>query len=146
MGMTETIENAASNWGVTQDVLHANLLEGFSLYEHASSDPIRVKFVNGSPRSFTPPTGYTLTAHYPVGNFRRPAETEVNFNPDSTPEMGGQLGSYTAPASHAFGDDIDPGATDQGFARQAASKEDRFAIFAEAQTGGNLTTIERWTT
>jgi hypothetical protein len=145
-GNDGTIENAASNWGVTQDVLHANLLEGFSLYEHASSDPIRVKFVNGSPRSFTPPTGYTLTAHYPVGNFRRPAETEVNFNPDSTPEMGGQLGSYTAPASHAFGDDIDPGATDQGFARQAASKEDRFAIFAEAQTGGNLTTIERWTT
>jgi hypothetical protein len=145
-GNDGTIENAASNWGVTQDIFHANLLEGFSLYEHASSDPIRVKFVNGSPRSFTPPTGYTLTAHYPVGNFRRPAETEVNFNPDSTPEMGGQLGSYTAPASHAFGDDIDPGATDQGFARQAASKEDRFAIFAEAQTGGNLTTIERWTT
>jgi hypothetical protein len=141
-----TIENAASNWGVTQDVLHANLLEGFSLYEHASSDPIRVKFVNGSPRSFTPPAGYTLTAHYPVGNFRRPAETEINFNPDSTPEMGGQLGSYTAPAAHAFGDDMDPGVTDQGFARQTASKEDRFAIFAEPQTGGNLTTIERWTT
>jgi hypothetical protein len=60
--------------------------------------------------------------------------------------MGGQLGSYTAPASHAFGGDMDPGATDQGFARQTASKEDRFAIFAEAQTGGNLTTIERWTT
>jgi hypothetical protein len=145
-GNDATIENAVSNWGVTQDVFHANLLEGFSLYEHASSDPIRVKFVNGSPRSFTPPTGYTLTAHYPVGNFRRPAETEINFNPDSTPEMGGQLGSYTSPAAHAFGDDMDPGATDQGFARQTSSKEDRFAIFAEAQTGGNLTTIERWTT
>jgi hypothetical protein len=144
-GNDGTIENAASNWGVTQDVFHANLLEGFSLYEHASSDPIRVKFVNGSARSFTPPTGYTLTGHYPAGNFRIPAETEINFNPDSTPEMGGQLGSYTAPAAHAFGDDMDPGATDQGFARQTASKEDRFAIFAEPQTGGNLTTIERWT-
>jgi hypothetical protein len=141
-----TIENAVSNWGVTQDVLHANLLEGFSLYEHASSDPIRVKFVDGSARSFTPPAGYTLTGHYPAGNYRIPAEAEVNFNPDSTPEMGGQLGSYTAPAAHAFGDDIDPGATDQGFARQSTSREDRFAIFAEAQTGGNLTTIERWTT
>ena len=145
-GNDGTIENAASNWGVTQDIFHANLLEGFSLYEHASSDPIRVKFVNGSPRSFTPPTGYTLTAHYPVGNFPRPAETEINFNPDSTPEMGGQLGSYTAPAAHAFGDDMDPGATDQGFARQTASREDRFAIFAEPQTGAALTTIERWTT
>jgi hypothetical protein len=145
-GNDGTIENAVSNWGVTQNVFHANLLEGFSLYEHASSDPIRVKFVNGSPRSFTPPTGYTLTAHYPIGNFRTPAETEINFNPDSTPEMGGQLGSYTALAAHAFGEDIDPGATDQGFARQTASKEDRFAIFAEPQTGGNLTTIERWTT
>ena len=145
-GNDGTIENAASNWGVTQDVLHFNLLEGFSLYEHASSDPIRVKFVNGSPRSFTPPAGYTLAAHYPAGSFRIPAETEINFNPDSTPEMGGQLGSYTAPAAHAFGDDMDPGATDQGFARQASSKEDRFAIFAEAQTGGNLTTIEKWTT
>jgi hypothetical protein len=39
--MTGPLKNAASNWGVTQDVLHANLLEGFSLYEHASSDPIR---------------------------------------------------------------------------------------------------------
>jgi hypothetical protein len=143
-GNDGTIENAASNWGVTQDVFHANLLEGFSLYEHASSDPIRVKFVNGSPRSFTPPTGYTLTGHYPAGNFRVPAETEINFNPDSTPEMGDQLGSYTAPAAHAFGDDMDPGATDQGFARQTASKEDRFAIFPEPQTGAALTTIERW--
>ena len=44
-GNDGTIENAASNWGVTQDIFHANLLEGFSLYEHASSDPIRVKFV-----------------------------------------------------------------------------------------------------
>ena len=145
-GNDGTIENAASNWGVTQDVLHSNLLEGFSLYEHASSDPIRVKFVNGSLRSFTPPTGYTLTGHYPAGNYPIPAETEINFNPDSTPEMGGQLGSYTAPAAHAFGDDMDPGATDQGFARQTASREDRFAIFAEPQTGAALTTIERWTT
>jgi hypothetical protein len=145
-GNDGAIENAASNWGVTQDVLHANLLEGFSLYEHASSDPIRVKFVNGSLRSFTPPTGYTLTGHYPAGNYPIPAETEINFNPDSTPEMGGQLGSYTAPAAHAFSDDIDPGATDQGFARQSTSREDRFAIFAEPQTGAALTTIERWTT
>ena len=136
----------ASAWGATQDEFHYNILNGFSLYEHASTAAIRVPFVNGSARSFTPPTGYTLTAHYPVRNFRRPAETEINFNPDSTPEMGGQLGSYTAPAAHAFGDDMDPGATDQGFARQATGKEDRFAIFPEAQTGGNLTTIERWTT
>ena len=134
----------ASAWGAAQDVFHYNILNGFSLYEHASTAAIRVPFVNGSPRSFTPPAGYTLTAHYPAGSHPIPAETEINFNPDSTPEMGGQLGSYTAPAAHAFGDDIDPGATDQGFARQATGKEDRFAIFAEAQTGGNLTTIERW--
>ena len=136
----------ASAFGATQDDFHYNILNGFSLYEHASTAAIRVPFINGSSRSFTPPTGYTLTGHYPVGSFRTPAETEINFNPDSTPEMGGQLGSYTALAAHAFGEDIDPGATDQGFARQTASKEDRFAIFAEPQTGGNLTTIERWTT
>jgi hypothetical protein len=136
----------ANAWGATQDEFNYNFLNDFSLYEHASTAAIRVPFVNGSPRSFAPPTGYTLTAHYLVGNFPRPAETEINFNPDSTPEMGGQLGSYTAPAAHAFGDDMDPGATDQGFARQTSSKEDRFAIFAEPQTGGNLTTIERWTT
>ena len=58
--------------------------------------------------------------------------------------MGGQLGSYAAPAAHEFGDDMDPGAADQGFARQTISKEDRFAIFAEPQTGAALTTIERW--
>ena len=136
----------ASAWGATQDEFHYNILNGFSLYEHASTAAIRVPFVNGSARSFTPPTGYTLTAHYPAGNYRIPAEAEINFNPDSTPEMGGQLGSYTAPVSHAFGDDMDPGATDQGFVRQTSSKEDRFAIFAEPQTGAALTTIERWTT
>lgn len=95
----------------------------------------------------TPTTGpYGITLNNPSGNYHNNAETEINFNPDSTPEMGGQLGSYTAPAAHAFGDDMDAGATDQGFARQTSDKEDRFAIFAEPQTGADLTTIQNWTT
>jgi hypothetical protein len=77
----------ASAWGATQDDFHYNTLNGFSLYEHASTAAIRAPFVNGSARSFTPPTGYTLTAHYPAGSHLIPAETEINFNPDSTPEM-----------------------------------------------------------
>jgi hypothetical protein len=94
----------------------------------------------------TPTTGpYGITLNNQSGNYHNNAETEINFNPDSTPEMGGQLGSYTAPAAHAFGDDMDSGATDQGFARQTSSKEDRFAIFAEPQTGAALTTIQNWT-
>ena len=28
-----------------------------------------------------------MTAHYPSGNYHNNAETEINFNPDSTPEM-----------------------------------------------------------
>jgi hypothetical protein len=142
-GNDGTIENAVTNWGVTQDVLHFNLLEGFSLYEHASSDPIRVKFVNGSSRSFTPPTGYTLTGHYPAGSDLIPAETEINFNPDSTPEMGSTQLGFTVPAAHEFGDVLP--SYYKMFSRKTDTSEDRFIVFKDALYNTDLTRIRQYT-
>ena len=142
-GNDGTIENAVTNWGVTQDVLHFNLLEGFSLYEHASSDPIRVKFINGSARSFTPPTGYTLTGHYPAGSDLIPAETEINFNPDSTPEMGSTQLSFTVPAAHKFGDVLP--SYYKMFSRKTDTSEDRFIVFKDALYNTDLTRIRQYT-
>lgn len=78
----------ANVWAATQDAYHFNILDGFSLYEHASTAAIRWPFKNGVAKSFTPPTGYTLTAECPfIDGFRNRAETEFDYNPDSTPEM-----------------------------------------------------------
>jgi hypothetical protein len=139
-----TIENAASNWGVTQDLVHSNLLEGFSLYEHASSDPIRVPFgSDGQPLSITPPTGYSKTSDYYAGDYHNDAETTVDFDPDSTPEMGATQLGITVPSAHAFGDAFT--ASDQIFSRQRTKTEDRFLVFTEAQTGSALTNIQKYT-
>lgn len=84
---TLTSATLSSAWGTTQDSFHYNILNGFSLYEHSSTAAIRVPFVNGVYRSFSPPSGYSLTAHYPAGKKYIPAETTIDFDPDSTPEM-----------------------------------------------------------
>jgi len=100
-----TITKAVNNWGVTQDLVHSNLLNGFSLYEHASSDPIRVPFDStGNPISITPPTGYTLTGHFPSGSYHNNAEAEIDFNPDSTPEMTNIYTEsvFNGTSSHAY--------------------------------------------
>jgi hypothetical protein len=50
----------------TQDVFAANFEFGFSLYEHATLDPIRVPYgENGSLLTITPPSGYTKTSDNP---------------------------------------------------------------------------------
>lgn len=138
------IENAASNWSNTQDVYHSNLLNGFSLYEHASSDPIRVPFdVSGNPISITPPTGYTLTRHYPAGSSYKKAETTIDLDPDSTPEMGASQLGTTVPSAHAFGDAW--AASTQIFSRQRLTTEDRFVIMTAVQSGSALATIQKYT-
>jgi hypothetical protein len=139
-----TIENAVSNWGATQDIVHSNLLNGFSLYEHASSDPLRVPFDStGNPISISPPTGYTLTGHRPAGAYHNDAETKIDFNPDSTPEMGVTQLGITVPAAHGFGDVFAD--SDQVFSRQRTATEDRFLVMTEAQIGSGLAIVENYT-
>lgn len=76
-------------WANTQDLVHNNLLSGgYSLYEHATSDPILVPYgSNGQPLSITPPTGYTLTEDRPSGRWHNGAETKVNTNYTPDPEL-----------------------------------------------------------
>lgn len=71
----------------TQDLYHANLLQGYSLYEHATSNPIKVPYSNGSPLAITPPTGYTLTEDRPSGKYHNGAETLWMPNPLNDPEL-----------------------------------------------------------
>ncbi len=78
-----------------------NLLNGYSLYEHATSNPLRIPYDNlGNPIPITPPTGYTKTGDFPAGVGHNGAEVSVkapqvkelfdadinNFLFDATPE------------------------------------------------------------
>lgn len=71
----------------TQDLYHRNLLIGYSLYEHATSDPIHVPYSNGSPLTITPPTGYTLTEERPSGKWHNGAYTSWKPNANNDPEL-----------------------------------------------------------
>ena len=133
----------ANAWGATQDEYHYNLLNGFSLYEHASTADIRWPFKNGAVKTLTPPTGYSKTSDNPAGNYHNNAETLIDLDPDSTPEMGATQLGITVPASHAFGDAF--AASTQIFSRQRTLTEDRLVVMPEAQTGSALATIQRYT-
>lgn len=74
-------------WANTQDLYHTNILSGYSLYEHTTSDPIKVPYTSGAPSVITPPSGYTLTENRPAGKYHNGAETKVNTNPLSDPEL-----------------------------------------------------------
>jgi hypothetical protein len=66
-----------------QNVFHYNILQGYSLYEHATSDSIKVPYgSDGQPLTITPPTGYTLTEHRPAGKYHNGAESSWQPNPD----------------------------------------------------------------
>jgi hypothetical protein len=133
----------ANAWGATQDEYHYNIASGFSLYEHASTAAIRWPFQSGAAKSFTPPTGYTLTGDRPASSYHNDAETQIVFNPDSTPEMGVTQLGITVPAAHGFGDAFAD--SDQVFSRQRTATEDRFLVMTEAQTGSGLAIVENYT-
>jgi hypothetical protein len=133
----------ANAWGATQDEYHYNILNGFSLYEHASTAAIRWPFKNGSVKTLTPPAGYSKTSDNYAGDYHNDAETTVDFDPDSTPEMGPTQLGITVPSAHAFGAAFT--ASDQIFSRQRTKTEDRFLVFTEAQTGSALTNIQKYT-
>ena len=84
--VTEVVSNTSysvinpnsSQWqqDTTGQLLSYNLLNGYSLYEHATLDPIIIPFDNsGNSVFYTPPTGYTKTGDYPANNGSNGAET-----------------------------------------------------------------------
>ena len=79
----------------------------------------------------------------PSDPYRNRAETLIDLDPDSTPEMGATQLGITVPASHAFGDTF--AASTQIFSRQRTLTEDRFVVMPEAQTGSALSTIQKYT-
>lgn len=79
----------------------------------------------------------------PSNSYRNRAETLIDLDPDSTPEMGATQLGITVPVSHAFGDAF--AASDQIFSRQSTLTEDRFVVMPEAQTGSALATIQKYT-
>lgn len=65
-------------WGGAQPYIHDAILNGYSLYEKASSRDIYVPYsVLGSPLSITAPAGYTKTADYPAIDWHNGAPTSV---------------------------------------------------------------------
>ena len=80
---------------------------------------------------------------FPAGSKFIPAETEINFNPDSTPEMGSTQLGFTVPAAHEFGDSM-PSAT-KSFVRSETLYEDRFLFFKDALSATDLYLIKKYT-
>lgn len=67
-GNDGTITNGqADNWTTYQPNYFGGITDGISKYEHASLNPLYVKYGDdGDPLSITPPSGYTKTDDYPA--------------------------------------------------------------------------------
>jgi surface protein len=98
--------------------------------------------VNGSPSNiYLPSKSSTLDIFDqnltdPAGKWINRAETVIDFNPDSTPEMI-NFGDYTVPSSYKFGDIIDY-KYEQAFKRELSStKEDKILLYKQPITGSD---------
>jgi hypothetical protein len=95
-------------WVQADGIPSSNLDDGFSLYEHASLDPIRVPYGDdGNPITITPPTGYTLTKHWPaVAGYVNNWEGILDFRIADDGEMPPAvfLADPTLPDTYAYGD------------------------------------------
>lgn len=81
-----TMDDNATPW---------NILNGFSLYTHATLPVLRVPYdINGDPLSITPPTGYTLVSEHPGGYLHNGAESGVKQTDDLF--IGGTPNFYSA--------------------------------------------------
>jgi len=134
-------------WVREDGIPSSNLNDGFSLYEHASLDPLRVPYGDdGQPLTITPPTGYTKTSDNPaVSNGpHNDAETELDFyniatDGGTTPAV---LASGVAITDYTFGDSV----SNPLFKRSISSVlEDRQTLFAAVLTGDCLETANEYT-
>lgn len=61
----------------TGQIVPWNMVNGFSLYTHATLANLRIPYSNGSPLSITPPSGYSLDSEHPAGFFHNGAEVLI---------------------------------------------------------------------
>ncbi len=122
---------------VLQDVYHQNVIDGYSLYEHASLPDIFVPYgSDGNPLSITPPSGYTKTSDHPAGAFHNGAETDIDVQNPDAPEAEGIESPWdyndarVAPLYHRSDD--------------GNSNADRFVDLAAVPTGADLTTLNNF--
>jgi hypothetical protein len=128
-----------------QDVNHSNLELGFSLYEHATLDPIRVPYgINGNPLVITPPTGYTLTADRPaITDGHNSAETlfDLRTADDGQKLPAVNLATPALPDTYTFGDLQ----TENFRFRVLEGGTDRFLAFSEVPSGSCLNNVTSYT-
>jgi len=133
-------------WVREDGIPSSNLDDGFSLYEHASLDPLRVPYGDdGQPITITPPTGYTKISDNPaVSDSHNDAETVLDYyniatDGGTTPAV---LASGVAITDYTFGDSV----TNPLFRRTISSVlEDRHTLFAAVLTGECLETANEYT-
>lgn len=78
-----TVYNASEStlWGTTQDVIHHNIVNGFSLYTHSTNPPLRIPYkLDGTPISGVVPTGYSLGGERPSVDGHNEAETGLKMD------------------------------------------------------------------
>jgi hypothetical protein len=133
-------------WVLEDGIPSSNLDDGFSLYEHASLDPIRVPYGdNGQPLTITPPTGYTKTSDNAARkDGHNDAETELDFyniatDGGTTPAI---VASGVVLTDYSFGQML----LNPMFKRTISSVlEDRHTLFAAVLTGECLETANEYT-
>jgi hypothetical protein len=133
-------------WVLEDGIPSSNLDDGFSLYEHASLDPIRVPYGDdGQPLTITPPAGYTKTSDNPASkDGHNGAETELDFyniatDGGTTPAI---VASGVVLTDYSFGQML----LNPMFKRTISSVlEDRHTLFAAVLTGECLETANEYT-
>jgi hypothetical protein len=129
----------------TQDNFANNVANGFSLYEHASLDPIRVPYgSDGSPLSITAPSGYSKTSDNPSVLGHNDAESTFDYinisnNNNAVPESAFLDASF---ATVEF--DEDWSTFDYAFYNETALANTKQGIFTTDITPLSSTAISYW--
>jgi len=140
----------APTWS-TQDVFAANFEHGFSLYEHATLDPLRVPYGDdGSPLTITPPSGYTKTSDNPPILGHNDFEGTLDFVNTSVdrqpvPETA-RIDAITTADISAFTFGMSITSDDNVFYRAKDSvTNDRLTIYEADLTGADLAKLLKYT-
>jgi hypothetical protein len=77
-GNTNDATINSATWATDDTIDSHNIINGFSLYEHATSPDILVPYgTDGSPLAITPPAGYSKTSDNPGGFTHNGAESTI---------------------------------------------------------------------
>ena len=94
-GSGNHITSMTTTWTTADGIPSWNHGEGFSLYEHATLDPLYVPYdVNGLPLVITPPTGYTKTSDNPAGFTHNISEADMVQGDANFADFGASASFY----------------------------------------------------